>query len=99
MMCLFIPSIADGKPKCEIHPLGIGGNADPVRLVFNSATGPAINASIAAWIYAGGAHHTGYSQNLTREHMEDFASFANIEYVVIGKNTNLYQLKNELRME
>ncbi|MBS1503076.1 MAG: L-arabinose isomerase, partial [Bacteroidetes bacterium] len=28
-------SIADGKPKCEIHPLGIGGKADPVRLVFN----------------------------------------------------------------
>ena len=25
-------SIADGKPSCEIHPLGIGGKADPVRL-------------------------------------------------------------------
>jgi L-arabinose isomerase len=134
------PSIANGKPSCEIHPLGIGGKADPVRLVFNSAAGPAINASIvdmgnrfrlivneveavepthdlpklpvarvlwkplpdmytgcAAWIYAGGAHHTGYSQNLTRQHMEDFASFANIEYVVIGKGTDLYQFKNELR--
>ncbi|HUS01348.1 MAG TPA: L-arabinose isomerase [Chitinophagaceae bacterium] len=134
------PSIADGKPNCEIHPLGIGGKADPVRLVFNSAAGAAINASIvdmgnrfrlivneveavkpqhdlpklpvarvfwkplpdmhtgcAAWIYAGGAHHTGYSQNLTKEHMEDFASFANIEYVVIGRDTNLSQFKNELR--
>ena len=39
-------SIADGKPSCEIHPLGIGGKADPVRLVFNSAAGPAINGSI-----------------------------------------------------
>ena len=39
-------SIADGKPSCEIHPLGIGGKADPVRLVFNSAAGPALNASI-----------------------------------------------------
>ena len=39
-------SIADGRPSCEIHPLGIGGKADPVRLVFNSAAGPAINASI-----------------------------------------------------
>src|SRR5436305_1655665 len=39
-------SIADGKPSCEIHPLGIGGKADPVRLVFNSAEGPALNASI-----------------------------------------------------
>ena len=134
------PSIADGKPSCEIHPLGIGGKADPVRLVFNSAAGPAINASLvdmgnrfrlivneveavaplhelpklpvarvlwkpypdmktgcAAWIYAGGAHHTGYSQNLRSEHMEDFAAFAGIEYVLIGKETNLYQLKNELR--
>lgn len=133
-------SIADGKPKCEIHPLGIGGKADPVRLVFNSAAGPALNASVVdlgnrfrllvneveavapvaelpklpvarvlwkpypnmndgckAWILAGGAHHTGYSQNLTSEHMEDFAEMAGIEYVKIGKNTDLYQFKNELR--
>jgi L-arabinose isomerase len=39
-------SIADGKPSCEIHPLGIGGKADPVRLVFNVPPGPAINASV-----------------------------------------------------
>ena len=51
----------------------------------------------AAWIYAGGAHHTCFSQNLTAEHLEDFASMANIEFVLIDKNTNLYQLKNELR--
>jgi L-arabinose isomerase len=133
-------SIADGKPSCEIHPLGIGGKADPVRLVFNSAAGPAINGSIvdmgnrfrllvnevlavapihglpklpvarvlwrpypdmrtgcAAWILAGGAHHTCYSQNLTAEHLEDFAEVAGIEYVLINKETKLYQFKNELR--
>ena len=39
-------SIADGKPSCEIHPLGIGGKSDPVRLVFNSSAGKALNASI-----------------------------------------------------
>src|SRR3984885_14311017 len=39
-------SIADGPISCEIHPLGIGGKADPVRLVFNSGPGPALNASI-----------------------------------------------------
>jgi L-arabinose isomerase len=39
-------SIADGKPRCEIHPLGIGGKADPVRLVFDVAAGPALNASM-----------------------------------------------------
>jgi L-arabinose isomerase len=133
-------SIAAGKPSCEVHPLGIGGKADPVRLVFNVASGPAINASVidmgnrfrllvnevvavdpvenlpklpvarvlwkpypdmktgcAAWILAGGAHHTCYSQNLTAEHLQDFAEMAGIEYVLIGKNTNLYNLKNELR--
>lgn len=39
-------TIADGKPSCEIHPLSIGGKADPVRLVFNVAAGAALNASL-----------------------------------------------------
>ena len=133
-------SIASNKPSCEIHPLGIGGKADPVRLVFNAVAGEAINASIvdmgnrfrllvnevqavvpehalprlpvarvlwkpypdmqtgcAEWIYAGGAHHTCYSQNLTAAHLEDFATIAGIEYILIGKNTGISQLKNELR--
>ena len=40
------PSIAKSKPSCEVHPLGIGGKEDPVRLVFDSETGDAVNASI-----------------------------------------------------
>jgi L-arabinose isomerase len=36
------PSIAVAKPKCEIHPLGIGGREDPVRLVFDAAPGPGV---------------------------------------------------------
>jgi L-arabinose isomerase len=40
------PSIASGVPSCEIHPLSIGGKEDPVRLVFNGAAGPSINASV-----------------------------------------------------
>jgi len=133
-------SIASGKANCEIHPLGIGGKADPVRLVFNVAGGPALNASVvdmgnrfrllvneveavapqhdlpnlpvarvlwkpypdmktgcAAWILAGGAHHTCYSQNLSSEQLEDFAEMAGIEYVLINKDTSLHQLKKELR--
>ena len=133
-------SIADGRPSCEVHPLGIGGKADPVRLVFNSAAGPAINASVidmgnrfrllvneveaiapthplpklpvarvlwkpypdmktgcSAWILAGGAHHTGYSQNLTAEHLRDFADMAGIEFALIGKKTDVHQFRNELR--
>ncbi|MEM9160591.1 MAG: L-arabinose isomerase, partial [Verrucomicrobiota bacterium] len=40
------PTIAEGKPQLEIHPLGIGGKEDPVRLVFDVAPGKAINATI-----------------------------------------------------
>lgn len=39
-------SIAEGKPSLEVHPLGIGGKAAPVRSVFNVSAGPAINAAI-----------------------------------------------------
>ena len=135
------PSIADlgTKPTLEVHPLGIGGKADPVRLVFTSPAGPAVVASIvdmgnrfrmivneidvvvpkqelpklpvartlwlpkpslkvaaAAWIYAGGAHHTGFSQALTMEHLEDFAEIAGIELVRIDAETRLPQLRREL---
>ena len=133
-------SLANGKVSLEVHPLGIGGKADPARLVFNVAGGEALNASIidmgnrfrliinevkaiepqnnlpnlpvarvlwkpypdmkigcAAWIYAGGAHHTAYSQNLTAEHLQDFADIAGIEFVRIGKDTKLDQFRNELR--
>ncbi len=40
------PSIAAGTPSCEVHPLGIGGREDPVRLVFDAAPGPAVNVTV-----------------------------------------------------
>jgi L-arabinose isomerase len=40
------PSIAGGRPSCEIHPLAIGGRDDPVRLVFTAAPGPAVVLSL-----------------------------------------------------
>ncbi len=40
------PTIANNKPRCEVHPLGIGGKEDPARLVFDVDGGPAINASL-----------------------------------------------------
>jgi L-arabinose isomerase len=40
------PSIAAQRPSCEIHPLSIGGRADPVRLVFTAAPGPAVVAGM-----------------------------------------------------
>jgi L-arabinose isomerase len=39
-------SIAEGKPALEIMPLSIGGKEDPPRLIFNTAPGEAINASL-----------------------------------------------------
>lgn len=44
------PSIAKDKPKCEVHPLSLGGREDPVRLVFDAAPGPAI---VCAWLDLG----------------------------------------------
>jgi L-arabinose isomerase len=40
------PSIAAGRPRLEVHPLGIGDREDPVRLVFDAAPGPAINVGV-----------------------------------------------------
>lgn len=40
------PSIASAKPRCEVHPLGIGGMNDPARLVFDVEAGPAINVAL-----------------------------------------------------
>lgn len=58
---------------------------------------PDMKSACTAWIFAGGAHHTCYRQNLSVESMEDFATIAGIEFVLIGKNTDIYQFKNELR--
>jgi len=51
----------------------------------------------AAWILAGGAHHTGFSQALTAEHLEDYADMAGIEFLRIGQETKLAEFKKELR--
>jgi L-arabinose isomerase len=134
------PTIAATRPSLEVHPLSIGGKADPVRLVFDAKTGPAVNASVvemgnrlrmvvntvetvpadaplprlpvaralwvphpdlktaaAAWIYAGGAHHTGFSFDLTVEHLADFAEMAGMEFLVIDKQTTVPGFKKELR--
>jgi len=133
-------SIAAGKPRLEILPLSIGGKEDPVRLIFDANTGPAIGASMidlgqrfrlvanvvdavptdaplpklpvaralwlprpnlktaaAAWIHAGGAHHTSFSYAVTAEHLLDFAEMAGVEFLLINENTRLEEFKNTLR--
>jgi L-arabinose isomerase len=46
---------------------------------------------------AGGAHHTGFSQGLTAQHLEDFAEMAGIEFLLIDRNTKIPEFKKELR--
>jgi len=133
-------SIAANKPRLEILPLSIGGKADPLRLIFDANTGPAIGASMmdmgrrfrmvanvvdvvpieaplpklpvaralwlprpnlktaaAAWIYAGGAHHTSFSYSVNAEHLRDFAEMAGIEFLLIDENTRVEEFKEKLR--
>ena len=59
---------------------------------------PSMEIGLQAWILAGGAHHTVYSQNLITEHIEDFAEMMNIELVVIDKDTTIRGLKNDLKI-
>lgn len=133
------PSIADGKPNIEVHPLGIGGKDAPARFVFNVPEGRGVNASLvdmggrmrmivnpvqvikpkplpklpvacalwvpepnleigaAAWIYAGGAHHTSFSMALDVEYIEDFTEMLGIEFVLIDKDTTIRDFKKELK--
>jgi len=135
------PSISSSKARCEVHPLGIGGKEDPVRLVFEGDPGPAINASLIdlgdrfrlvinevvaleisedmpylpvartlwkplpdlalaaeAWIVAGGAHHTCFSQNIGADALQDYADLAGIECVRIDSHTtNINDFKQKLR--
>jgi len=120
-------SIAMETPRVEIHKLGIGGKADPIRSTFTVVPGNALNASLidmgnrfrlivnevevvnldkpmpklpvasalwvpkpnlgiaaGAWILAGGAHHTSFSQALPAECLEDFSEMADIEYLLIN---------------
>ncbi len=136
------PSIAstETKPRMEVHPLGIGGKEDPVRLVFDAPASDSINATMiemgdryrllinkvktidsvepmpklpvaralwqplpnlqtaaTAWILAGGAHHTSYSQALTSSHLQDFADIAGVEMLLIDEKTDLRSFKKELR--
>jgi L-arabinose isomerase len=58
---------------------------------------PNLRVAAAAWIYAGGAHHTGFSQALTMEHLQDFAEIAGVELIRIDSETRLTELRRELR--
>ena len=86
---LLVNEVDAVKPNHELPKLPVA------RVLW--APRPDMHTGCAAWIYAGGAHHTCYSQNLTSEHLEDFADIAGIEFLRIGKDTDLHQFKNTLR--
>ena len=134
------PSIAAEKPKLVVQPLGIGGKDAPARLIFESATGDALNVTLidmgnrfrlivntlnvieplekmpklpvasafwkpmpnladgaAAWIYAGGTHHSAFTLALTPDYIETFAEYADVEFVIIDKDTKVPEFKKELK--
>lgn len=58
---------------------------------------PSLKVAAGAWIHAGGAHHTTFSQAVTPEMMYDFATIAGIEIVNINEDTKVREFKQELR--
>jgi L-arabinose isomerase len=58
---------------------------------------PNLQVGAEAWIYAGGAHHTAFSYDITAEQMKDWADAMGIECIVINKDTTIPSLQNELR--
>ncbi len=58
---------------------------------------PNLKVAAAAWIYAGGAHHTSFSFAVTAEHLRDFADIAGLEFLLIDENTCLDEFREKLR--
>ena len=58
---------------------------------------PSLEVGAEAWIYAGGAHHTAFTYDLTAEQMGDWAAAMGIEAVFIDENTTIRQFRNEMR--
>ncbi len=58
---------------------------------------PNLEISGAAWILAGGAHHSAYTQGITIDQIRDFAEIAGVELVVIDAGTTIPKFKQELR--
>jgi L-arabinose isomerase len=58
---------------------------------------PDLKRAAAAWIIAGGAHHTGFSTSIDSEYLEDFAGMTGIEYLLIDEKCELDSFRKELR--
>jgi len=58
---------------------------------------PNLKVAAAAWIYAGGAHHTSFSYAVTAEHLKDFTAMAGVEFLVIDEKTEVEGFREKLR--
>ena len=58
---------------------------------------PSLKVAAAAWIYAGGAHHTSFSYSVTAEHLRDFTEMAGMEFLLIDETTCVDEFKEKLR--
>ncbi|MCK4514103.1 MAG: L-arabinose isomerase, partial [Spirochaetaceae bacterium] len=58
---------------------------------------PELATAAASWIYAGGAHHTSYSQAVRREHIVDYADMVGVELLSIGEETTVENIRNQIR--
>jgi L-arabinose isomerase len=58
---------------------------------------PNLEIAAGAWILAGGAHHTAFSQSVPVECLEDFSEMADLEYLLINDSTNITDFKKEIR--
>ena len=58
---------------------------------------PNLEVAGAAWIHAGGAHHSAYTQGISLDQLTDYAEKCGVELVVIGADSELRSFKQELR--
>jgi L-arabinose isomerase len=86
---LLVNEVETVKPKHDMPKLPVA------RALWRAK--PDLKRAAAAWILAGGAHHTSYSQALNTAHMQDFADIADVEMLVIDDKTEIRDFKNEMR--
>ncbi len=60
---------------------------------------PDFTTGLEGWLWAGGAHHTGYSTQLGAEHLRIYADLLGLEFVRIGKDTSLEDVRMQLAVQ
>ena len=60
---------------------------------------PDFTTGLEGWLWAGGAHHTGYSTQIGSEHLQVYADLLGLEFVRIGKGTTLEQVRTQLAVQ